>query len=193
MGTHYLTMHFKDVDQDAVMKAVRREAKKRGGGAFVASSIRSWVTVFPSVELLDIEVLESTARDSGAQHGLMLSLYDSDVFCYWYAHNSVIVDYFNSAPDYFGEECDEDMEAVGNPSAFAGLLNVAAQRKLSALIAVRLIDGEPQGGDLPDFEDERHESFAQLLDIPGACGHYDAIAEGEKVEGLGDAKSMQRL
>ncbi|MBY0111807.1 MAG: hypothetical protein K2Y21_03220 [Phycisphaerales bacterium] len=190
MGTNFFSMHLKSTDLDRVRVAVDAAAEQVGGSAFVAPPRNGWIVVYPSMELLNPELLGAIALDARASDAVAMTLFDSDVLCYWYFRNGEIADCFNSCPDYFGEASDEDMAAKGDAKAFAPILDAAGVRKLTKLIKGRMINGEAVGGELPDFEDERFTQIADVIGLQHAAGFYDYLAEGEAIEGLGDAAAL---
>ncbi len=193
VGTNFFSLHLKSTDVDQVRVAMDAAAEQVGGAAFVAPSRSGWVVVYPSMELLSPELLGAIAVDAHASDAVVMSLFDSDVLCYWYFRNGELADYFNSCPDYFGEASDEDMTAKGDAKAFAPILDAAGVRKLTKLIKGRMINGEAVGGEIPDFEDERFTQIADAIGLQHAAGFYEYLAEGEAIDGLGDAASLVHL
>lgn len=193
MGANYLSIQFRDADDARIAAALKSELAQYNMSAFVCKALDGWTTVFPTIEILDVDAFASIAKASGVKHVLLISLFDSDVFCYWYARDGAIVDYFNSAPDYFGEASDEDMEAKGDPAQFAGLLDHPSIGKLKTLVSARMIDGEAVGGEVPDFEDDRHQEFLDILGIRTPAGHFEEFnPESEFGEPL-DSSHMIRI
>jgi hypothetical protein len=190
VGTNFFSLHLRAADPDQVRVAVDAAAEQVGGAAFVAPPRSGWVVSYPSMELLSPDVLGAIAVEAQASDAVVMSLFDSDVLCYWYFRHGELADYFNSCPDYFGEATDEDMAAKGDAKAFAPMLDSAGVRKLAKLIKARLINGESVGGELPDFEDERFTQIADVIGLQHATGYYDYLAEGEAIEGLGDAAAL---
>lgn len=190
MGTNFFSLHLKSTDPDQVRLAVDAAAEQVRGAAFVAPPRNGWIVVYPSMELLSPDLLGAIAVDAHAADAVVMSLFDSDVVCYWYFRNGELADYFNSCPDYFGEASDEDMAAKGDAKALAPILGTADVRKLSKLIKARMINGESVGGELPDDEDERFAQIADVIGLQHAAGFYDYLAEGEAIDGLGDAATL---
>lgn len=193
MGSTYLSVSFLTGDAAAVIGAVKKLAKKPGAAALVANSKKGWVTVFPSQELVSDDLMARVAKACGSQHEILLSLIDGDVLAYWYSHSGELQDHYNSCPDYFGDEGEEELDARGDPKAFKGLLDASEQRKLAKILKPRMINGKEVGGAMPDAEEDRFVAITKLLGIVGADSSYDYLQAGEKVSGLGSAKDMTRV
>jgi hypothetical protein len=193
MGGHYLSVHFKTEDTAIIRAAAEREAARSGAKFLIAQPAEGWIRVYPSVELLDPEPMERFAAEPKAVHTLAFMVHDSDILCYWYFRDGQLVDYYHSAPDYFGEATERDLAAVGNAEAFGDLLTPAKREAFAAVIRPRMIDGEfvDEDEEEPVFEEERLTELAELLGITGAMGSYDSLKDGEPTDAGATAEEME--
>lgn len=189
MGAFYLSAHFKSNDASPIVAAAKNAVPAAGGKAYIAKPVAGWINLYPSQELLDPETVRQVASESGVRHVVVFMVHDSDVLMYWYIRDGALADYFNSAPDYFGEASDEDMQAKGNPAAFADLLDAASQRTLASIVSTRMIGGEAPD-DMPPLAEDSLDNLARLFGITGVMGCYEYLEDGESIEGAGTAEEM---
>lgn len=174
------SVHFKTIDIEAVTSAARKVVPKAGGSILIAKPRQTWIAAYPSQEIAGPRVFRRLAAASKSRHVVAVMLYDDDLFCYWYYRSGRLADAFCSCPDYFGESKRADLAARGKPEAFKGLLSVAARKKLRALTATRMVNGEYAGSGLQfDFESERLRKFERLLGLRNAANSYENL-DGEE-------------
>lgn len=193
MGGFYGSIHFRTEAADRVISALRPVFRELDLSAFVAPSLRGWVSVYPQMESMDdLGWVGDVQKSIGAEHAIAFVVHDSDVLMYWYFRHGQFADIFVSEPEYFGDGEAPPEETAGKPENFAGLLDAQGQRKLKALLARPQLEDDE--ADPPfEFEEERLAAIGSVLGIAGAVGIYDDLDEGEEVEGAGSAEMMKRV
>ncbi len=134
------------------------------GEAYFSPANNGWVTVYTEESETQAKgVITNIAAKMSKElktevFGFMV--HDSDIAVYWLYRNGKIVDEFNSCPDYFGEEIDnEECQRVrGNTDALLPLCIVGTQRDdLDSLLHSK--------DDRPAFAEEVLRKLAGFLGI----------------------------
>lgn len=183
MGTSCFSIHVRGMSPETFRAAIEGLVRDADAAAYVSTAEGGWLAAYPSQEFVQNVAIEDVVETLNAEHTLLISLFDSDVFQYWYARDGEIVDAFNSCPDYFGEADECDLEAAGDPEMFTDLLDAPRIARLRELLKPRMIDGEDVGGAVPTFEDERVAEFGKILGLTGVLGSFDAIDAEPEEEG----------
>lgn len=184
MGKSCVSVHFKTDDAKAIAAAAKKAVKEAGGSMFIAPAAAGWVSVYPSKEFFDSGAIDAFVELAGVERAVAFQLYDSDVLMYWLYRGGACVDYYNSAPDYFGAAEEGDMDAAGDVLAFEGLLDVAGRKRLATVLRPRMVDGEHVGGRGPDREEDRLVDVGKLLGIAGVLGLFEDIEDGKPAAGV---------
>ncbi len=111
MGAFFTNLQVRKSSAKAVSAAL---AKLIEGGAYVSPQSGDWVTVYAEDSEQQNDKIETLA--SGLSRMLKTDVlgflvHDSDIAMYWLYRNGELVDEFNSAPDYFGEDIGEEGRA----------------------------------------------------------------------------------
>jgi len=189
MGSFYSSIHVQSTDHEGFIAAATRLATRAQSAFYIAAPKGGWIALYPPINLAPDRLARDLAKDMGTTHAIAFSLHDSDVLQYWYFKNGRLADSFNSMPDYFGKAKKADMNAVGNPAAFANLLNAPARKRWAQLIQGRMINGK-EIGTLPDNEDDRLSELGSLLGIHGVLGAFEYLEKGEPLPDGRKAKNM---
>lgn len=181
MGNFYVTFSVKHADAQAVADVLR--AGKRS--AYVAPPARGYVVVYD-------EDSDSQNAEAVARVGKLLSRkleapvlavmnHDDDVLYYWLFEGGKEVDGYDSCPDYFGEDEDED-EPPGDTGGDAETLC----RVLGVPEAVRKVDAILHGEESSPFAVMRHAALAEALGLPKASVGmgFRYVENGELPEGV---------
>lgn len=108
MGAFFTNLQIHNDSTKAVCAALPKLTDSR---AYVSPESNSWVTVYlEATEDQNDETLRNiTSGLSKALKTDVLSflVHDSDIAAYWIYRNGTLMDEFNSAPDYFGEDVDD--------------------------------------------------------------------------------------
>ncbi len=175
MGNFYVNFSVKKSDPQEVVSVLER----MGRSAFVTPAVGGYVTIFDkeadSQDTAEIEKLGIALSQETASPVLAVMNHDDDVLCYWLFENGGMIDHYNSFPEYFSDEDeDDDYQTTlgGGASKLCDAFSVP-----SATVAVASILHE---GDYA-FAVERHEAIANALGLP-MCGvgmGYEYVARGE--------------
>lgn len=139
MGGFYGSTHVRTDQFDRVREVVERVAREKKFACLLSPVINGWVGIYND-QYGQIPLGEELARYF-REDVLSMLVHDDDVFCYWYFRDGMLVDQYNSCPDYFGEE--EAGDWSGHPERLGPLVDDLA--KLEALEKiVHPEPGEPQ-------------------------------------------------
>lgn len=124
MGSFFTNLHIRNASTKAVCAALPNLTDTR---AYVSPESGGWVTVY--CEATEDQNSETICELAGAlsttlkTEALGFLVHDSDIAMYWLYRDGVLIDEFNSAPDYFGEHISEKTRARvrGNADALLPL------------------------------------------------------------------------
>jgi hypothetical protein len=108
MGASFTNYQIRSTSVAAVKKALEPLIKSR---AYISPEKNGWITVYDETSDERSEALTriGPALSKSLETAVFAFLvYDSDVAMYWLYQNGTLEDEFNSAPDYFEEDVDEN-------------------------------------------------------------------------------------
>ena len=169
MGGHYGSIHVRTEEADQLRAALEDIAREHGTKTLLAPAIGGWTTAFPNEHGQEFGVARALATRILAPI-LHCVVHDDDVFAYQFFENGVLIDEYNSCPDYFG----------GPPAPRGGNVQIL-EKFLASANAVgalqNLLDAERF-----DFEMKRLDKFAELLGLPNAVTAYEYLQNGERYD-----------
>src|SRR5215469_15567249 len=108
MGAFFTNYQVRGKSASDVSKAIEPLVETR---AYVSTAKGGWVTVYDEAsDQQDDGILKRTAAELSKQLGtavLAFLVHDSDIAIYWLCENGVLIDEFNSAPDYYKKASDK--------------------------------------------------------------------------------------
>ena len=130
MGASFTNLQIRNTSSKAILAALPKLMEGRG---YVSSQKGGWVTVYS--EAMD-EQGDETKRLAGELSKVLktevfgFQVFDSDIAMYWLYRNGEMLDEFNSSPDYFeGEKDEEAGGSGGNPEIVLPLCVGGATRE----------------------------------------------------------------
>lgn len=190
MGAFFTNLQVRNASSKAICAALPKLTDSR---AYVSPETNGWVTVYcEAIEDQNDKTLRAIAgglSKSLRADVLAFLVHDSDIAAYWLYHNGTLTDEFDSAPDYFGQEVDEETRARvrGNTELLLPLCIAGTTRdQLEAVL-------HPPDGH-PTFAEEIVSELAKLLGIDEtrACLGFNYFDE-EGVETLPDVAEFEPI
>ncbi len=173
MGSFIVNFHVRGRDRSAVEK---RLIELRIPKAWVTEPKRDWLSIYEeqASDQDERRILEVGASLSAAlkKPTLAFLVHDSDVFAYWLFENGQLTDQYNSCPDYFEEEADEQAERGGDPRRLRAVCTTAAE--VDAIEEVLHTEAV--------FAEEQLAQLASLLGIDEERALADFRMIGEEIE-----------
>lgn len=187
MGCFCVSLHVRTDDDQAVSTALRR----RGVGRYrVLSARRGWVSVYEERASRQDdgwirELAEGLSKDLHAATIAML-VHDSDIACYWLCDDGRVLDEYNSCPNYFEGDTDDDGPSGGLPDVLLPYCRPGVgEDDLAALLTERRV-----------FAEDLIERLAEALGIDRARALADYGSDGgagESGDDLGDGDGDEDL
>ncbi len=154
-------LHVRDARPEAVADALR--AADATPAYITGASANGWISLYPAGIGQDGDALHALAVRLSAslrQAVIAFLVHDSDIFIYWLARNGELLDHYNSAPGYFGDEI------VGPEGGDAALLlefclPTTTEEQIKAILAEDIDDPDP----LYVFAEDRMSDLAEQLGI----------------------------
>ena len=173
MGAFFDSIHVRTENSDALQKALWEVAKQTDFKFLLGPALNGWMSVFPSEIGREGPIAAEIAKliNCDVFH---LMVYDDDVFYYHCYRDAKLVDQYNSNPDYFEADSEEENQlSRGRPELFNDLLpDPKSLAKLKKLL----------GAERFTFESERMSTFVELLGFANALTCYDYLQEGSQDE-----------
>lgn len=161
-------------DNGPLIQGLLRELSREMDVKFlVGPPVRGWISVFPS-ELGGPG--EALAKKTGCDL-FHFHVHDDDVFTYEFFRGGKLIDRYNSNPDYFEDETEEeppkndDEETIGRPELFQDLL--PNQNQLANLKTILEREREEI------FANARMADFVELLGLENCLSSYKYLKGGE--------------
>jgi tetratricopeptide (TPR) repeat protein len=166
MGAFFDSIHVRTENSDMVKTALEQVAKEGDYKFLLGPAINGWISIFPN-EIGRKEPIAVNIVKFVPDNVFHLTVYDDDIFSYYFYRNGQLIDQYNSCPDYF-EEVSEDkkMQCQGHPEFFRDLLpDTNSLTKLKTLLAANKFT----------FESERMAQFVKLFGLSNALSSYDYL------------------
>src|SRR5215469_2566751 len=117
MGAFFTNYQVRGKSASDVSKAIEPLVETR---AYVSTAKGGWVTVYDEAsDQQDDEILKRIASELSKKLGTAVFaflVHDSDIAIYWLYENGVLIDEFNSAPDYYKKASDKVRQCVRGDS-----------------------------------------------------------------------------
>ncbi len=189
MGLFCVNMHFRTTDDKAVSDAL----KKRNITQFHLMPAKGgWTSLYEerASQQDDDRIRAVTAGLSKDLNipAIAFLVHDSDIACYWLFENGQLVDEFNSCPDYFDENADEEStgETGGRPDVLVRYCKPGVREDaLAGILAEKTV-----------FAESVIEQLAEMIGIESsrALADYRDMSEGgEFVENEEDGDAGEAI
>ena len=168
MGAWYESILVRSNELDTIRRILRGLTAGGNRRFLVGPALDNWINIFPNNYGTNGEVAIAIAQElrSDVFH-FMVS--DDDAFIYYFHRVGVLIDQYNSCPDYFEEVSDSQRnECVGRPHLFRDLFKT---EELFNEFAVLLKAEESYA-----FEQERMSKALELLGLSNALSSYRCFA-----------------
>src|SRR5262249_8104767 len=115
-----------------------------------------------------------------------LFVYHDDIFVYYFYRNGLLLDEYNSDPNYFEERASQEKEKLhGRPELFRDILPV--ENNLDKMKV--LLDSDRSKFTVEQY---RMEKFIKLAGLPGVLSSYEYLRDGER-SGIKDWKQFYHI
>jgi hypothetical protein len=171
MGSFYVNFSVKASDPRRVADILLNARRT----AFVTPAKNGYVVVYDEEADSQAEepILEVGAALSRELDTAVLAVlnHDDDILCYWLFEGGHVRDKYNSRPNYFGMEEEEDSGQGGDAQVLCSVLGAgAAPPTVNAILRDDFV-----------FATEQHQMLAEALGLPaGSAGYgYRYVSNGE--------------
>ena len=166
MGAFFDSIHVRTDNSDSVQKVLEQVAKEADCKFLFGPAINGWISIFPS-DIGRNEPISAKIARLIPNDVFHLTVYDDDIFSYYFYRDGQMIDRYNSCPDYFDEVSEDEIkQCQGHPELFQGLLrDTKSLTKLKTLLAA----------DKFTFESERMAQFIKLFSLSNALSSYDYL------------------
>ena len=176
MGSFLNSIHVRTESYDQIRNILTELANNERYKFYLAPAINGWISIFPN-NYSQIPLGAEIAKHINS-NVLQLSVYDDDIFCYWYYRNGKLIDEYNSCPDYFGEEVSakERKRLKGRPKAFKELVGDKTEiEKIGKILKIKFDVNKVQ---IPqDMKHEINKLKSLSKDIDNFINNPDAMNE----------------
>ena len=179
MGAFYTNVTIRASSPDVILPLLK------GRNAFVSPSSTGYITIFDEQcddgGLYPNEFAASLSRQLGTV-AFLVTVHDDDIFYFDVFENGERRDEYDSCPNYFDGEDEEDVPPEGgNPQVLGALFCCEDLASVE-----RVLYTQDEESDISVFATERHRALAELLHLPRfSVGYgYKYLAQGEEPEGL---------